>query len=60
MIRQVTFERTTDEDPPARFEAGTPSVADAIGLGAAITLGFYNTYAEVNTLVAVLQQWAAK
>jgi cysteine desulfurase/selenocysteine lyase len=36
MIRQVTFEQTTYDDPPARFEAGTPSVADAIGLGAAI------------------------
>jgi cysteine desulfurase/selenocysteine lyase len=36
MIRKVTFEKTTWADVPARFEAGTPSVADAIGLGAAI------------------------
>lgn len=36
MIRQVTFEQTTYDDPPARFEAGTPNVADAIGLGVAI------------------------
>jgi cysteine desulfurase/selenocysteine lyase len=36
MIRDVTFEHTTFNDPPARFEAGTPSIADAVGLGAAI------------------------
>lgn len=36
MIRHVTFERTTYADPPAKFEAGTPSIADAVGLGAAI------------------------
>jgi cysteine desulfurase / selenocysteine lyase len=36
MIRDVTFEHTTFADPPARFEAGTPSIADAVGLGAAV------------------------
>ena len=36
MIRDVTFEHTTYADPPARFEAGTPNIADAVGLGAAI------------------------
>jgi cysteine desulfurase/selenocysteine lyase len=36
MIRDVTFERTTYSDPPTRFEAGTPSIGDAVGLGAAI------------------------
>ncbi len=36
MIRQVTFEQTTYNDPPAKFEAGTPNIADAVGLGAAI------------------------
>jgi SufS family cysteine desulfurase len=36
MIEQVTFESSTFNPPPARFEAGTPSIADAIGLGAAI------------------------
>ena len=36
MIRTVTFEETVYSDPPARFEAGTPSVADAVGLHAAI------------------------
>jgi len=36
MIRSVTFEKTTYADAPAKFEAGTPNVAGAIGLGAAI------------------------
>jgi cysteine desulfurase/selenocysteine lyase len=36
MIRNVTFEETTFADAPARFEAGTPSIGDAVGLGAAL------------------------
>ena len=36
MIRNVTFEETTYAQPPAKFEAGTPNIADAIGLGAAL------------------------
>jgi cysteine desulfurase/selenocysteine lyase len=36
MVDQVTFENTTFNPPPAKFEAGTPSIVDAIGLGAAI------------------------
>ena len=36
MIRDVTFEKTTYQDPPGRFEAGTGNIADAVGLGAAI------------------------
>lgn len=36
MIRNVTFEETTFAESPARFEAGTPNVADAVGLGAAL------------------------
>jgi cysteine desulfurase/selenocysteine lyase len=36
MIRSVSFEQTTYADPPARFEAGTPPIAEAIGLGAAV------------------------
>jgi cysteine desulfurase/selenocysteine lyase len=36
MIRTVSFERTTYADPPYRFEAGTPDIAGAVGLGAAI------------------------
>jgi len=36
MIRKVTKEKTTWADPPARFEAGTPAITQAIGLAAAI------------------------
>jgi cysteine desulfurase/selenocysteine lyase len=36
MISSVTFERTTYQGPPARFEAGTGNIADAAGLAAAL------------------------
>ncbi len=36
MIRSVTFEKTTYAPIPAKFEAGTPHVAGAVGLGAAV------------------------
>ena len=36
MIDTVTFAKTTWAPPPAKFEAGTPPIAEAIGLGAAI------------------------
>ena len=36
MIRKVTKEGTTWADPPARFEAGTPAIAQAIGFAAAL------------------------
>ncbi len=36
MIETVTFEKTTYNELPHKFEAGTPDIAGAIGLGAAI------------------------
>lgn len=36
MIRTVTFEGSTYDDLPRKFEAGTPNIAGGIGLGAAI------------------------
>jgi cysteine desulfurase / selenocysteine lyase len=36
MIKAVTFEKTTYNDLPYKFEAGTPHIAGAIGLGAAL------------------------
>ncbi len=36
MIEEVTLEKTTFEKPPLKFEAGTPPIAQVIGLGAAI------------------------
>ena len=44
MIKSVTFEKTIYNDLPYKFEAGTPHIAGAVGLGAAIdyvqALGF--------------------
>ncbi|MCC9138152.1 aminotransferase class V-fold PLP-dependent enzyme [Pontibacter silvestris] len=46
MIKTVTFEKTTYNDLPLKFEAGTPSIAEGMGLGAAIDymehLGVHN------------------
>lgn len=36
MINVVEYERSTYADVPARFEAGTPAIAEAVGLGAAV------------------------
>ena len=36
MILSVQYEKSTWKQPPHRFEAGTPNIADAIGLGVAI------------------------
>ena len=36
IIRTVTLEKSTYSEPPSRFEAGTPNIAGAIGLGAAL------------------------
>lgn len=49
MIREVTFEKTTYNELPFKFEAGTPNIADVIGMGAA--LDYFNSLdrAEVET-----------
>lgn len=36
MIKEVSFEKTVYNDPPHRFEAGTPNIAGFVGLGAAV------------------------
>ena len=36
MIRKVTVDGTTYADPPARFEAGTPAIAQAVGMASAL------------------------
>ncbi len=36
MISRVTFEKSTWNELPAKFEAGTPNIAGGVGLGAAI------------------------
>jgi len=55
MIADVTFERTVYMPPPARFEAGTGSIADAVGLGAAFEylerIGMANVAAHEHELI---------
>jgi len=55
MIRSVTFEETTYNDLPHKFEAGTPHIAGGIGLGPAIdyveNLGFDNIMAHEQALL---------
>jgi cysteine desulfurase / selenocysteine lyase len=54
MLRSMRFEGTTYQDPPWRFEAGTPPIAAVVGLGAAITwlesIGFEAIAAHERTL----------
>ena len=56
MIRSVTFERSTWNDLPHKFEAGTPNISGAIGLAAAMdyleTLGINNVAAHEHELLA--------
>ncbi|MFZ0793009.1 MAG: cysteine desulfurase, partial [Candidatus Korobacteraceae bacterium] len=55
MIRSVTFEKTLYNDLPYKFEAGTPNIGGAIGLGAAIDyihhLGIENIAAHEHDLL---------
>jgi cysteine desulfurase/selenocysteine lyase len=56
MIKRVTFEKTTFADPPYRFEAGTPPIVQAIGLGVAVNyvdgLGKHNIASHENDILA--------
>ncbi len=56
MIKNVTFEKTTYSEAPAKFEAGTPNIADAVGLKAALdyvaSIGLDNIAAHEHALMA--------
>src|SRR5206468_4009653 len=71
MILSVTFEKTVYNKLPYKFEAGTPNMAGAVGLGAAIdfisgleheapaaraSLGCYSTRQDIDALVAGLEK----
>ncbi|HLA43753.1 MAG TPA: cysteine desulfurase, partial [Aggregatilineales bacterium] len=55
MIRRVTLEGSTWNDLPYKFEAGTPAIAEAVGLGAAVdylnTVGMENIHAHEHDVV---------
>ena len=56
MIRRVTFDGFSTNDLPYKFEAGTPSIAEGIGLGAAVdylsSLGMENVHAHERAITA--------
>ena len=56
MIRRVTFDGFIPNELPWKFEAGTPRIAEAIGLGAAVdylsALGMDNVHAHEQTISA--------
>jgi cysteine desulfurase/selenocysteine lyase len=58
MIETVTMERSTYAKPPHKFEAGTPPIVEAIGLGAAIDyishLGLDNIHAHEQAITGYL------
>jgi cysteine desulfurase/selenocysteine lyase len=58
MIETVTMERTTFAKPPAKFEAGTPPIAEAVGLAAAVdyleALGMENVRSHEKELAAYM------
>jgi cysteine desulfurase/selenocysteine lyase len=60
MIQSVTFERTTYAELPAKFEAGTPNIAGAVGLAAAVdylnSLGMERIAAYEDELLAYATQ----
>lgn len=64
MIRDVTFEKTTYNELPFKFEAGTPSVGDVIGLRKAIEyihdIGVEKIAAYENELLAYTTEKLAK
>lgn len=55
MVNVVTYQTTTFDVPPARFEAGTPAIVQAVGLGTALeymmNLGMDNITAHEDELV---------
>ena len=60
MIESVTFEKTTYAKPPARFEAGTPAIAQIIGLGEAIDYVQRIGFREISRYEHELLQYATQ
>lgn len=60
MVNVVTYNSSTFDEPPARFEAGTPAIVQAIGLGEALefimNLGFDNIQKYEDELSAYTYQ----
>ena len=62
MISSVSFTKTTYNKVPHKFEAGTPPIVEAVGLGAAVdylsVLGMDNVHRHEQTVTAhALEGW---
>ena len=64
MIESVSFEKTTFAKPPAKFEAGTPAIAEIIGLGYALdyieAIGLENIAAHEQELLEIATEKLSK
>ncbi len=60
MIRQVTFAKTEYNVPPYKFEAGTPPIAEVIGLGAALQFMRGIGMAQIHQHEAELTRYAVE
>ena len=64
MVEKVTYQKTTYAEPPARFEAGTPAIVEAIGLGKALkymlNLGWKDIIAHERELTHYMLQQTAE
>jgi cysteine desulfurase/selenocysteine lyase len=60
MIKEVTFEKTTYNELPFKFEAGTPNVGDVLGMEAAIRFLSYLRFDEIAIHENELLDYASK
>lgn len=60
MIDKVSFEGTTFQRPPLKFEAGTPMIAEVIGLGAALSYIEQLSLAEIENWEQQLLEYATE
>ena len=60
MIKDVTFEKTTYNELPFKFEAGTPSVGDVLGLHAAIDFMLATGIETIASIEAELTKYATE
>ena len=60
MIEHVSYEKTSFTNPPARFEAGTPAIVQAIGLGASLNYLMQFDFNEIEEYENNLTDYATK
>ena len=60
MIKKVTFQKTTYNDPPYLFEAGTPNIAGVIGLSAALSYVQSIGMEKINSIEEELLDYASE